>query len=551
MGRRKIKNGNVKYPSARVHHMTLWVYDREGNLITPESKIKEVLSKHTGGFLTYAYILHDADQYSAEDVYEREEKNRVCSNNRYSVLADVADLASDPSSPTGFVEDEGLRSKAQAYADEIFPKITEGDIKPHHWHLVFTFGVNRKIDEIARWFGIDPNWNEAKIGRSAAPNAWMYLVHANDKNKHPYVAEDVRSSFDYVSDLQEMLDKNRRHEQYASADAFEINDILTEVGERGMTINEVKQRIGSAVYYRNQTLFEKARKDYVLNHAPMPLFREVFYVESEGIDEDHGRGGLGKSVCAKALARSLAKEFGADTTKDVNDLQSYIYIAGDAKVFLQEYDGQPILMIDEISGVDMKRALKGVNGVKSLLAPFPERKAYDKKHGSVVCTSKYIVINGIQSLRKFIRELAGEAVVDGVKQESELSVEEQFWRRIWAQIKIINSSELEFWANRGLFENAGDRTLLEMIGRVRVNFKELASRTTGEAQCYLEGKILEPVLLEVEKSQTAHAVEEKISDINALPEDLLVMGEVIDTEAVVQDSFFEELSDEEAEALPF
>lgn len=548
MGRPKLKKGNIKYPSARVHHMTLWLYDKAGNVINPENRIKEVIEKHSGGYITYAYILHDEDRYSAEDEYERAEKNKKCFKDRYSILAEVANLPEDENSETGFAENAELRSKAQAFADEVFSPIVAGEKKPPHWHVVFTFAANRKIDEIARWFGIDPNWNEAKIGRSAAQNAWMYLVHANDGTKYPYKAEDVCASFDYVSDLEAMLEKNKRHEKYAAADAFEINDVLTEVGEYGMSIDEAKRRIGSAIYYRNEHLFLRARKDYVLNHAPMPLFREVFYVESEGIDEDHGKGGLGKSVCAKALARYLAREFGGDPHADINDLQKYVYIGGDAKVFFQDYDGQPVLFVDEMTGTDFKRAMKGVNGVKALLSPFPERKAYDKKHGAVVCTSKYIVINGIQSLKKFINELAAKANVDGLVQESEEAVEEQFWRRIWATIKIVNASEIQFWANRGLFENTKDREILQLIGRTRANLREIASRTTGPALTYIEERYLEPLIIEVEKSQTAHSIEEKISDISALPEDLLIMGESIPDE--VQETFFEELTDEDAAKLP-
>ena len=527
MARKRVRSGTW-YPSARVHHLTMFVYDKQGNLATPESRIIECLQKHAGGYASYAYALHDKDVYDAQTKFEYEEKNKKTYIERYKLLAIAAGVAEDETTETGYMHSAAIDAHAHAYADDQFPQIEAGQLKPPHWHLILTFTHNRYVDEVARWFDLEPNWNESKTGRGAAESAWTYLVHGHHPNKYQYDPGDVRASFDYKVDLEQRIEKEIRHERYA-IDAYDLNDILEEVSIKGLSLREAQERVTIAVYLRNKTLFENARKEYVLRYAPMPLFREVFYVESEGIDADHGKGGLGKTVCSKAFAKQLAREFGADISKHISDLQEYIYTAGDAKVFLQEYDAQPILLIDEINGADFKRALKGVNGVKSLLDPFPERKSMDKKHGSVVCTAKYIIINGIQSFEAFKRDLASEMFIDGIMQQSEMPVKEQFDRRFWGNIRIINSSEIEFWANRGLFENTPEKGIMEMISRVRANFHQIALATTGEARARIEGQVLQPMLVEVEKSQTAHAVREKISNPDELPEELLRMGEVICT----------------------
>lgn len=524
MGRKKVNN--IWYPSARVHHLTVFMYDKQGNLVMSESKIIDCIKRHEGGFATYAYILHDKDVYDAQTKFEYQEKNRKTFIDAYQNSAALMGLEKDETSETGYVERDDLLAKAHEYADKQFPPIEAGQLKPAHWHIILTFSHNRRVDEIARWFSLEPNWNEAKTGRGAAENAWSYLVHAHDPAKFQYSSTEVRASFDYAVDLEARIEKEVRHEKYA-INPYDLNDVLEEISVKGLSLREAQKRVTIAVYLRNKTLFENARKEYVLNYAPMPLFREVFYVESKGIDEDHGKGGLGKSVCSKAFAKQLAKEFGADISKHISDLREYIYVAGDAKVFLQEYDAQPILLIDEINGTDFKRAMKGVNGVKSILDPFPERKSVDKKHGAVVCTAKYIIINGIQSFEAFKRDLAGEMFIDGVKQESEQSVKEQFDRRFWGNIRIIDSSEIEFWANRGLFENTPEKGIMEMIGRVRANFHQIALSTTGEAQARIEGQVLNPMLLEVEKSQETHAQQQKISNPDDLPPELLRMGELI------------------------
>lgn len=576
-GRPRKKKSILTYPSARVHHMTVWLRDKDGNIINPEGKIKEVIEKHRGGFTTVAYILHDADTYSAEEVYEREEKNQKCFVDRYTVLSEVADLERVDGTTTGYAEDEKLAEKAHEYADEIFPRISEGQPKPPHWHIVLTFDVNRKVDEIARWFGVDPNWNERKLGRSAAENAWMYLIHSNATEKAPYAPEDVHANFDYVNDVKSMIEKARRHEKYASVSEYDIDDALIDIAQ-GTSLYDIQDRLGPNIFAKRKNVFQNARTLYLSRYAQMPTYREVFYVEAEGIDEDKGKGGVGKSFCAKAFCRQLAMEFGADENLDINNMGRYVFTAGDATVFFQSYDGQPILLVNEITGTDFKRALKGVQGVKSLLDPFPERKEFNIKHGSTLCLAKYIVINGIQSFEKFKRELAGEMVIDGTKQESETQVKEQFDRRFWGKITIRDKNVktdyvvrllpysthlIEFWANRGLFEGIkNSENLMSLIGFRQVDFSTIGEVTAGKARFALEQRLLTPMLDEVEKSKDHHAVENKITDPNDLPAYLLEMvGEtelvfkdkVIDT-VIVEDQLqmddFEELTDED-DSLPF
>lgn len=528
MGRKK--QYKLYYPSARVHHLTIFAKDESGRQKTSLETILAKIQRHEGSYLTYAVVLHDSDVYDAETVYQYEEKNRKTYIERLQILSDAKGLAPDETQEAGFTFDAELSAKAQAYADEKFPKIERDQLKPPHYHIVLTFSVNRRADEIARWFDLEPNWDEVKTGKGAAESAWAYLVHAtqNATKKHKYEPSSVTASFDYENALQEQIERTERHKKY-EVDAYEINDALEAVAN-GMPIEEAKNLVSRAVFYRNQHYFERARKDYVLHNAPMPLYRQVFYIESKGIDQDHGKGGLGKSACSKAFAKQLAREFGADVSLNFNDLSEYIYVCGDAKVFLQNYDGQPVLLIDEISGADFKRALKGVNGVKSLLSPFPERKSVDKKHGEVVCTSKYIIINGIQSYKAFVRDLAEEATIDGVTQKSELAVIEQFERRFWGRFIIINSDEIEFWLNRGLFENTPEQTVMEMVTRVKANFRMITSATSGQAQAQIEGRVLNPVLEQVEKAKTTHGVKEKISDPSLLPAELLAMGDVVTPE---------------------
>ncbi len=543
MGRKK-KKASIVYPSARVQHLVIFLYNEAGASVMTKEKIDSVLQAHVGGYETYSYILHDQDEYDTQTVYEQNLKNQKTYLDRYQTIAELSGMQKDETSKTGYIFSEEVDKKAKEYADKCFPAIEAKTKKHPHWHIILTFAANRKIDEIARWFGIEPNWVEAKTGRGAAESAWAYLVHANDKNKYQYSPADVISSFDYQTSLKEQIEKAVRHEKYGIS-ANELNDILDKITHGELSIKEAQELVSVPVYLRNKRLFEEARKEYVQNYAEMPWFREVFYIDSEGLDNDHGRGGLGKTACSKALAKQLAREFGADPSKHIDDLREFIFTAGDKSVFLQSYMGQPVLLVDEINALDLKRALGGVNAVKSLLDPFPERGEINKKHGSVVCTAKYIILNGIQSFEAFKNDLAESDFVNGTKEKSEKNAREQFDRRFWGHIHIIDASKIEFWINRGLFENTTEREVMEMVCRVRANFKAINSNTAGEAKAQIEEKVLRPLLSEVEKSQDTHAKKSKIQNPEELTSELLSMGEIIEAD-------YKEISlDESDEDLPY
>lgn len=530
MGRKKLYK--IFYPSARVHHLVIFVRDKNGNLMMTQERLLECIHKHDGAFNLFAINLHDSDVYDAEAVYINEEKNKKTFIDRLQVLSDAKGLAKDETTESGFVYDAELEQRAHEYADEQFPKIEVGQLKPVHWHVVFHFPINRNAGEIARWFKLlngetlEPNWNEVKTGKTALPNALAYLIHAHDKNKFPYSKENVIASFDYVNEIDEQLAREEKLEKFHQT-ADDINLILERIGNDGLTLKDAKSILSNAVFYRNQQLLERARRDYVLNKMPIPQPRMCFYVDSEGIDDDYGRGGIGKTACAKAFAKQLAAEFGADVSKDINDLQEFIYIAGDAKVFLQDYDGQPIVLIDEINGVDFKRACKGVNGVKALLAPFPERKSIDKKHGAVVCAAKYIIVCGIQSFEAFKKDLAKESKIDGEVQKSEESVKEQFDRRFWGLLHLTTEQVLEILLNRGLFDKMPEQNVLTMTARVKANFRKLTSQLAPDVRAPIEAQIFRPLLCEVNDGNERYSLNGKISNVDDLTDDFLEMGQML------------------------
>ena len=90
-------------------------------------------------------------------------------------------------------------------------------------------------------------------------------------------------------------------------------------------------------YYLNEqeNLFKRARKNY-LARKPIPAVRSNYYIT--------GNGGAGKSVAAKAMARSLFPNLPDE---------KIFFTIGDGKVAFDRYDGQPVIIWDDWRAEDL------------------------------------------------------------------------------------------------------------------------------------------------------------------------------------------------------
>lgn len=537
--RKRLKIG---YLRARVMHAVIFMAGTDGTLKMTKEQLESILKKHNGGYTSYAFILHDKDKYSAQSVYENQELNKKTYKERYQILADAKGLEREEESELGFVFDDDISQRAQVYADEQFPKIEEGQKKPAHWHVILNFANSRDIGEVARWFKLldgtelEPNWIEIKTGRGAVESAWLYLVHHNDKTKYQYDKNDVFASFDYLEKLKDEVEKIERNKRF-EVDPFEVKALIEQVAVDGLKLERAKEILGFGVYVDYKAKFEAARAEYV-NNLPMPIERQVYYVESKGLDESHGRGGVGKSAIAKGFAKYLAGKCGADVSLSFDELKDFIFVAGNKNVFVQNYDGQPVLFIDEINAIDLKVACNGVASVKTMLDPFPVNQDMNIKYGSKKITAQYIVINGIQTLEKFKEDLA----TSSMGEEAETDQMEQFDRRFWGSIRVIDGRNVEYWINRGLFDDMPDlQNQLMKVAMVRTNIQRIASKTTGFARAKLEADTLRPLLDKIDERSERKKDREMISEIEDLDETFDDIG------IIVQDEFeeFVEYTDED------
>ena len=125
--------------------------EKDGTVLFDMDNMKEVLKKDC--IKDFCYIIHDKDRYSKAD----EKRN---------------------------------------------PDHKQGELKPPHIHLLLRFENNQpqKLDCVAKWFHIAPNFVNKITGDWE--DACLYQIHFNAPDKYQYPVEEVTCSFDY----QELLE---------------------------------------------------------------------------------------------------------------------------------------------------------------------------------------------------------------------------------------------------------------------------------------------------------------------------------------------------------
>ncbi len=124
----------------------------------------------------YAFILHDKDTYTPEEV--NREKRKASEENR-------------PANPS----------------------IIAGALKPPHYHIVVTTvdpitkaGNSYDVKTIAKWFGVQPQYVDVMRGHGAFLDGVEYLTHSSEKaqkaGKYRYNDDEVEANFDWRAELE-------------------------------------------------------------------------------------------------------------------------------------------------------------------------------------------------------------------------------------------------------------------------------------------------------------------------------------------------------------
>lgn len=447
----------------RVFEVSTNVQLPDGTQILDEHTIKVALAHKV--IKRWAYILHDKDVYSLKDEQESRDRERKAREQKVAL------------------EKEGKQEEA---AKVIVPQIhVAGLPKAPHWHVVFETPFNEtSTATIAKWFGVPEHLVEVKKGRGAFLDAVEYLTHESEKQqalgKHLYPDGDVVASigFDFRAALIDRAATIAKHGRDLGPKERMRDDVL----RHGKTLLQCLED-DPVLYAADVTALKRLRMDYISRQEP-PRTRINYYVE--------GRGGVGKGLFSRGLARMLAVQYNPELAA-LGDSAMFFEVGAEGALF-ECYDGQPVIIWNDWRAFDLLKALKGRGNVFTVFDTHPTRQKQNVKYASINLCNMVNIVNSIQSYKEFLDGLAGEYKD---KDGHTMGVEDkgQSYRR-FPIIIPIHEADFDIMLNRGFMEGSGAFVEYMEYGHVRANMQAIAERCgrNQELAKQLEGQVMLPVL---------------------------------------------------------
>ena len=369
----------------------------------------------------------------------------------------------------------------------------QGDVKPPHWHIVIQMGSNQcEIGVIAKWFGIAENFVDIPKGNGAGKflDCVEYLTHESyrqqELGKHRYADEEIHASEGF--DWRAKLDKRNDNKIKYGRDLSDEDQILYDVMYNGKTLHEVEKE-DPFCYMNNIDKLLKYRLDYIRRMKP-PKSRINYYI--------YGKGGIGKDLMSRSLARALFP--------DIEDDEDIFFVVGAGNVTFEGYDGQPVIIWSDRRSLQLVKTLGGKENFFNVFDTHPTKQRQNVKNSSISLCNVVNIINGQEDYIEFldnivrIKDENGNWVIGEDKGQS--------YRR-FPFIIPLHDEYFDLMVNKGYF--SGDRELFaeyEEYNHIRGNMAKIAQICGGENQLQrqMSSQMLKPV---TDKHNEALAMESK------------------------------------------
>lgn len=414
--------------TARIFNIMQYVNHPEtGEPLLNEEKIIETVSRK--GVKQWAYVLHDKDVYSEAD-------------------------------------------------EEADPNHKQGDPKPPHWHIVLQCGYAIEIGTIAKWLGIAENFVDVPKGMGAGKflDCVEYLTHERSEQqalgKHRYDDSEIKTNFDF----RERLDKRNDNKIKYGRDLSEKDQMRFDVLYGGKTLRQCIAQ-DPLLYMDDFERLQKLRMQYISMQRP-PKTRINYYVS--------GRGGVGKGLICRALARSMYPDF-------VDDEDIFFEVGAKGAAF-EGYDGQPVIIWNDRRAYDLLQELNGRGNVFNVFDTHPTKQKQNIKFSSLNLCNEVNIVNSVQSYTEFLEGLAG-GYKDRNGEEHAAEDKGQSFRRFPFMI-ILHEEDYDMLLNRGFVENTSDFEEYIEYSHIRGNMQRIAERCGANEMLAreLEAKTVKPVV---------------------------------------------------------
>jgi hypothetical protein len=332
----------------------------------------------------YAYILHDNDHYSEIDCEEMLEKYQVTK--------------------------------------------TINDLKPRHWHIVLEVPNKCSVKLIAKWLNVPENQVEVPNDRGKTPvhakgmnrvflECVGYLTHSDIRqqalDKYIYDETLVKANFDWQAEVEAENVIRTKYGKPLTEKEWYRNEVLT----NGLRPKDMMNNPLMVTAYTNDfMMLDKLRLKYLRMFAPMPPTRFNYYIYSDA-------GRVGKGILSRAFARSLFP--------NIDDDEDIYYSVSADKVAFDKYDGQPVIIWNDIRPATLLSIFGGRTGLLDVLDLHPVRREENVKYGGVCLVNTINIFNSILSYAEFFNELVGTYVDHNTGQvvRSEEKQREQIYGR--------------------------------------------------------------------------------------------------------------------------
>lgn len=367
-----------------------------------------------------------------------------------------------------FTEDEAARQQ------ELGRSVSAGDVKPRHVHIVLSCDHDYSIRQISDWFMIptarvqvprelaEKEGRNPHAGRGAREKAFFdfaqYLTHEGRKqsNKHQYTRDVVVANFNFGQALDDHM--SGRGPAGRSGSQRKVEELMLAVMHGQMSLREVR-RDHPVEYGKNIDSFKKWRGDFLLSQEP-PRLRLNQYIGGKLGEELLGR--TGKSTLGRLMARALYPEL---------DAAECYHEATDKRVPLQNYAGQPVIIWDDYSPVDLMEALGGRTGVWQVFADRPGATDANIKHGSVRLVHEVNIITRVTPYQEYFDALAGH-YVDRFGKEHFPEAPEQAWGR-FAFASEVTRDSFSFLVNQSFVTDTPEYREFKKMAIVRASMKAI------------------------------------------------------------------------------
>lgn len=422
------------------------------------------------------------------------------------------------------------------------PNHKHGDTKPPHWHIVLNCTQQVEVGTIAKWFGIAENFVDIPKGSGAGKflDCVEYLTHESAKQqelgKHRYADEEIHASAGF--DWRAKLDKRNENKIKYGRDLSEEDQMLYDVMYLGKTLRQCEAE-DPLIYMDKIDKLCKLRLEYIKRQDP-PATRINYYI--------YGKGGVGKDLMSRALARALFPQYEKD--------DDIFFIVGAGNVTFDGYDGQPVLIWSDSRSLSLVKKLGGRENFFNVFDTHPAKQRQNVKFGSVNLCNVVNIVNGQESYEEFLDNIVKEKNEDGewvVKEDKG-----QSYRR-FPFIIPLHDADFDMMVNKGFFDNDGSLfTEYYQYNGIRGNMQRIMIACGGEQNPRsreISAKVVRPITdkhTEVLAKMTTEVDEEAIAQILAEAESPLPAPKIRHADGTLTDeNGYMEADESQIGELPF